>query len=100
MIAPAHYARDDEYADLDYLRMECEDELMRDASEEEVSAWAAEHGWEPVTECNLCHGPLAEDRALPICMRCEDTCRAHARQERARREYEEECRHDPLLERD
>jgi hypothetical protein len=38
--------------------------------------------------CQICERLLAEDRALPLCDRCEATARAHARLERDAREWE------------
>ena len=44
--------------------------------------------------CQLCERLLAEDRVLPICDRCEATCRAHARLEKEMRAFQEDTAYD------
>lgn len=88
------YHRDEHMIDLDNARMECEDELMRDATDEELAAWLAEHHWLPVTTCGLCDRDLPEDNTLGICNRCAGVAQAHARLEAAHAEWVSEGRLD------
>ena len=37
--------------------------------------------------CSLCRGELPQDATVPLCATCVLTCRAHARQEQAHREW-------------
>ena len=90
----ALYRRDEDSLDAEGLRMEAEDAEDRDLTDWEVILWAIEHGWEPVTRCDLCERPLPADAPLPLCSRCEDAARAHARLDAATREWEADGRPD------
>lgn len=74
------YARDEDIADLDTIREMCEDDINREASDEEVGRWMRDNAWEPILLCTCCgERDLPEHATYPICTRCEGTARAHAR---------------------
>ena len=87
------YTHDAEYVSLDEIREEAWGIDGSDPRDEDIAAFIEHHGLKPA-DCNLCDRPLPADAAMPLCDRCSGTARAHARLDRATKEWEADGRPD------